>query len=252
MFLIFKCLVRSSNLYGLPAFYQDLRLRLEAQVVDELAEVGLVTANSQSEQPFSGNQNSLKACHCCGLIHRMPVLLDGQRSSCTRCGTEFTQPGRLAYSASRTAAAAVGAFFLYWPAILLPILRIEQLGITHQSSILGGTLELLQHGNWLVGGVVFLFSVVFPLVKIVLLLELSLLELLHRKYKAFTLRLMEHLGKWSMMDVMLLAFLVMLVKLGDMVEFHFGPAIVAFILCVAMSMIASISFDPHVIWEEYE
>jgi uncharacterized paraquat-inducible protein A len=98
--------------------------------------------------------------------------------------------------------------------------------------------------------VVFLFSIIFPLTKIVLLLELSLLELLHRKHKAFTLRLMEHLGKWSMMDVMLLAFLVMLVKLGDMVEFHFGPAIIAFVLCVAMSMIASITFDPHAIWEE--
>lgn len=124
--------------------------------------------------------------------------------------------------------------------------------MTHQSSILGGTIELFQHGSWLVGGIVFLFSVLFPLVKIVLLLELSLLELLHRKHKAFTLRMMEQLGKWSMMDVMLLAFMVMLVKLGDMVEFHFGPAIVAFILCVAMSMVASISFDPHAIWEEYE
>jgi paraquat-inducible protein A len=60
---------------------------------------------------------------------------------------------------------------------------------------------------------------------------------------------MEQLGKWSMMDVMLLAFLVMLVKLGDMVEFHLGPAVIAFVLCVAMSMLASISFDPHLIWD---
>ncbi len=141
---------------------------------------------------------------------------------------------------------------LFWPAVLLPILRIEQLGITSESSIISGTLELLQHGNWFVGGVVFLFSIVFPLTKIVLLLELSMLELLHRKHKARTLRLMEQLGKWSMMDVMLLAFMVMLVKLGDLVEFHFGPAIVAFVLCVAMSMFASLSFDPHAIWEEID
>ena len=50
--------------------------------------------------------------------------------------------------------------------------------------------------------------------------------------------------------VMLLAFLVMLVKLGSLVEFQFGPAVVAFVLCVGMSMVASISFDPHAIWEE--
>lgn len=108
---------------------------------------------------------------------------------------------------------------------------------------------MFQEGNWFVGGIVLVFSVVFPLTKIILLLELSLFELLHRTHKALTLRLMEHLGKWSMMDVMLLAFLVMLVKLGDLVEFHLGPAVFAFVLCVAMSMIASISFDPHAIWE---
>jgi paraquat-inducible protein A len=63
---------------------------------------------------------------------------------------------------------------------------------------------------------------------------------------------MEYAGKWSMMDVMLLAFLVMLVKLGDLVEFNFGPAVVAFVMCVAMSMIASMSFDPHAIWKEQQ
>ncbi|MFK7767522.1 MAG: paraquat-inducible protein A [Mariniblastus sp.] len=192
----------------------------------------------------------LKACHCCGLIHKLPELQESQRVICTRCGSAFAQPGNLVHSASRTAAAALGAFVLFWPAILLPILEIEQLGLSSKSSLLGGTLELFQHGNYFVGSVVFLFSILFPLTKIVLLLELSFLELLHRKHKAFTLRLMEQLGKWSMMDVMLLAFLVMLVKLGEMVEFHFGPAIVAFVLCVSMSMIASITFDPHAIWEE--
>ena len=146
----------------------------------------------------------------------------------------------------------MAAFVLFWPAVLLPILEVEKLGQSQKSSILGGTIELLHHGSWFVGGIVFLFSIVFPLTKIVLLLELSLLEILHRKQKAWTLRLMEHLGKWSMMDVMLLAFLVMLVKLGDLVEFHFGPAVIAFVLCVAMSMIASLLFDPHAIWEENE
>ena len=121
-----------------------------------------------------------------------------------------------------------------------------------QSSILGGAIDLLKQGNWLVGGVVLLFSVIFPLTKIVLLLELSLLEFLHRRHKAASLKLMEHMGRWSMMDVMLLAFLVMLVKLGNIVQFHFGPAVIDFVLCVAMSMVASISFDPHAIWEDSE
>lgn len=191
-----------------------------------------------------------RACHCCGQIHRIPEVAPSKRLACTRCGTSLSPPVGKDLNASRTAAAAMAAFVLFWPAILLPILTVEKLGQEQSSSILGGTLDLLMHGNWFVGGIVLIFSVVFPLTKVVLLLELSLLELLHQRHKAVTLRLMEHLGKWSMMDVMLLAFLVMLVKLGDLVEFHFGPAVIAFVLCVTMSMIASLTFDPHSIWEE--
>jgi paraquat-inducible protein A len=153
-------------------------------------------------------------------------------------------------SAHRTAVAALGALVLYRPAVLLPILEIERMGHRRASSLLMGTIELLLHGNWFVGTVVMLFSIVLPLVKIALLLELSLLGLLHRSHKAITYRAMEVAGKWSMMDVLLLAFLVMLVKLGSLVEFHLGPAVVAFVFCAAMSMLASMSFDPHAIWEE--
>ena len=194
--------------------------------------------------------NSYQACHCCGLIHRMPVIGPGAQAVCTRCGTRFVTRSSRIRSASRTAAAALAAFVLFWPAVCLPVLEIEKLGLRHESSILGGILELLKHGSWFVGLVVLLFSIIFPLAKIILLLELSMLELLHRRHKAVTLRLVEHVGRWSMMDVLLLAFLVMLVKLGNVVEFHVGPAILAFVLCVARSMIASLSFDPHAIWEE--
>jgi paraquat-inducible protein A len=184
------------------------------------------------------------------MIHRLPALQPSQKAVCTRCQSAITVPGCRRTSASRTAAAALGAFVLFWPAILCPILQIERLGNRNSSSILSGIIELLTHGNWLVGGIVLLFSIIFPLTKIILLLELSLLEFLHRRQKARTLRVMEHIGKWSMMDVMLLAFLVMLVKLGNLVQFQFGPAVIAFVLCVAMSMVASLSFDPHAIWED--
>ncbi len=192
--------------------------------------------------------HSIKACHCCGLVHQ--ILQPDQEYSCSRCGSKLNRTVNRLKSASRTAATALGAFVLFWPAILLPILKIEKLGSSTEASIFGGTLDLFSKGEIFVGIIVFLFSIIFPLTKIVLLFELSFLEILHKRHKAFTLRLMEQLGKWSMMDVMLLAFLVMLIKVGDLVEFHFGPAVIAFVLCVAMSMFASISFDPHSIWEE--
>ena len=191
----------------------------------------------------------LKACHCCGQVQELPDIDTTQRLLCHRCETPIRVRSVPEKSASRTAAAAFGAFCLFWPAILLPILEIEQLGNRSQSSILSGIIELFQHGSYFVGGIVLLFSILFPLTKIVMLFELGCLKLFNHRQKAFTLRLMEQLGKWSMMDVMLLAFLVMLVKLGGLVEFHFGPAIVAFVGCVAMSMLASICFDPHAIWD---
>ncbi len=190
-----------------------------------------------------------KACHCCGLIHRLPDLKADQIAVCVRCDSTVEHGGRSRISASRTAAAAMASLILFWPAIFLPILEIERMGHRHASSLLVGTIDLLMHGSIFVGLVVLLFSIVFPLAKILLLLELSWLGFLQRRHRALTYRLMEHAGKWSMMDVMLLAFMVMLVKLGSLVEFHFGPAVIAFVFCVAMSMFASLSFDPHAIWE---
>jgi paraquat-inducible protein A len=192
---------------------------------------------------------SLLACHCCGLIQRVPELQARDVAMCTRCHATLCHGGDRRLAASRTAAAAVGALILFWPAVLLPILEIERLGHRHASSILLGSIELLLHGSWFVGLIVLLFSIVFPLAKILLLLELSWLSWLQGRHKAVTYRIMEHAGKWSMMDVMLLALLVMLVKLGDLVQFQLGPAVVAFVLCVMMSMVASMSFNPHSIWE---
>lgn len=192
----------------------------------------------------------LRACHCCGLIHRIPELGRGERAVCVRCQAEVCRGRDHQVAKQRTIAAALSALILYWPATLLPILEIERLGHRYASSLLGGTLELLRHGNWFVGLVVLLFSLVFPLAKIMLLLELCWLGILHRRHKAFTYRLMEQAGKWSMLDVMLLALLVMLIKLGNLVQFQFGPAVVAFVLCVVLSVLASMSFDPHVIWKE--
>lgn len=192
----------------------------------------------------------LQACHCCGLIHEMPHLRPAETATCTRCQTAFPDRVDGRQSTQRTAALATAAFILFWPAILLPIVEIERIGHRHASSILFGAIDLLMHGSWFVGLVVLVFSIVFPLTKMILLLELSLLKLLHRRHKAFSYRLMEFAGRWSMMDVLLLAFLVMLVKLGSLVDFHLGPAVIAFVACVILSMSASLCFDPHAIWDE--
>ncbi len=191
----------------------------------------------------------LKSCHCCGLIHQVPSLSHDERAQCTRCDSVIDQPKNRNRSQARTAAAAVAAMALFPAAVLLPILEVEQLGHHHQSGILGGIVELYKTGSILVATVILLFSIVFPLLKILALVELSWLCLMRQRHRTWTYRLMEQIGKWSMMDVMLLALLVMLIKLSGIVQFHFGPALIAFVLCVSMSMISAICFDPHAIWE---
>ncbi|GIW99912.1 MAG: paraquat-inducible protein [Pirellulaceae bacterium] len=200
-----------------------------------------------------GDREVLRACHCCGLIQWLPRLGDRDVALCGRCGSRIVgkQPER-SPAAARCLAAALGGLVLYFPAILLPILEIEKLGHRHQASLLSGTIDLILDGNWIVGVVVLVFSIIFPLAKLLILIELSYLELVPRRHRAWMYRLVEWTGRWSMLDVLLLALLVSLVKLGDMVAFHVGPAVIAFVLCVAMSMIASTVFDPHAMWEEEE
>jgi len=194
---------------------------------------------------------SLKACHCCGQVHR---LVDGSDSTlsyaCSRCGTTIANAARSQRSSQRTAAAAMAALLLFPAAIFLPILEIEKLGHRYHSSIVGGIFELYAQGSWFVATIILAFSIVLPIIKLVTLLELCWFRWLEHHHRATAYRIIEFSGRWSMLDVMLLAFLVMLVKLSGIVEFQVGPAVIAFAGCVAMSMIASMLFDPHSIWGE--
>jgi len=213
----------------------------------------------------------LRACHCCGKVHRIAVdssngLSEGEDLEsvvfrCTRCGTKIARladvVGDGGYASQdrglqRTAAAALAALLLFPAAVFLPILEIEKLGHRYASSIVGGIVELYTHGSWFVATIILLFSIVLPVFKLMMLLELCWLRWLEHHHRAWAYRILEFSGRWSMLDVMLLAFLVMLVKLAGLVEFHIGPAVVAFALCVAMNMIASMVFDPHGIWGDEE
>jgi len=191
----------------------------------------------------------LHPCQSCHLIQQVPDLQPGTRAVCPRCGGTVSAARPTRGMAARCAALAGTAFILFWPAVLLPILTIEKVGNRHQASILEGIRDLFQERQWFVGSVIFVFSIVFPLLKLVVMMELSLFQVLSRNRRSLWFRAVEIAGKWSMLDVLLLAFLVMTIKLGSLVTFHYGPAIYFFTLCVAFSMMASICFDPRSIWE---
>ncbi len=130
------------------------------------------------------------------------------------------------------------------------MLQIEQLGQTHAASLWTGMVELLSDGHLFVGIVVLVCSVVAPVFKITAMLVLCSGDMvLRHRHRAITYRLVEWIGRWGMLDVLLVAILVAVVKLGDWVSVSPGPGAAAFAGVVVFSLLSSAAFSPHAIWE---
>jgi paraquat-inducible protein A len=184
------------------------------------------------------------------LAHHVPAISHEFRATCTRCRTTLASPARSARSMSRTAAFAVAALVLYPAAMLLPVMRIEQFGHAQATSILGGTIDLLAHGHIGIGLVILICSVVIPLTKLLTLLTLVTGPMMLRHHhRALAHHLLEWTGRWGMLDVLAVAVVVAALKLGDLVDVTPGPGAIAFASVVALSLLASASFNPHLAWE---
>lgn len=180
----------------------------------------------------------------------MPAAKSGWGICCARCGSKFKTAKDYVRMRTKVASLAIGALLLFPAAVLLPIIQIEKFGHLHRSSLVGGIQELYQNGEWFIATIVFCFSLVFPTLKLVALLELCWLHWLPEPRRHHVHRWAEIFGKWSMLDVLLLALMVMWIKLSDLVSFQFGPAVIAFAVCVVMSMMASWAFDAQYIWDQ--
>ena len=194
---------------------------------------------------------SLHACHCCGLAQHLPPLAGGQRARCARCDSPLPDRRRAGERNRWAAAAALAALLLYPLGVALPVLEIERFGHRRAASILGGVEGLLADGQLLVGGVVLLCSLVLPLLKLGGLLVLCRFasHLPPDGARARLWRAIEFVGRWGMLDVLLVALLVATLKLGDLVEVRAGEGLAAFLGMVLASLLASALFDPHALWD---
>ncbi len=193
----------------------------------------------------------LRACGCCGLVQHVGVVPAGFVARCARCHDVVLHGGRGATKTiARTAALALAALILYPLAMMLPVMEVEQLGHVHSATIWSGVIALINEGQVAIGVIVLVCSVVIPLLKLLGLFALTAGNLvLSRRRRALTYRLVEWTGRWGMVDVLLVALLVAIVKLGDWVDVHPGPGAIAFSAVVVLSLLASASFDRTVIWE---
>lgn len=199
---------------------------------------------------LAAETQALETCRCCGLVQHVPALDRGTRACCARCGCALAQRSVMLRSNSRAAAFAAAALVLYPAAITLPMIHVEQLGHRNEASILQGITSLFAAGHLIVGIVVLLCSVVLPLAKLLAILTLaSSGHMLRHSHRRFTWRMIEWTGRWGMLDVVLVAILVAILKLGDMVQVTAGPAALAFTACVVLNLIAAACFDPKRLWQ---
>lgn len=174
----------------------------------------------------------------------------GSVACCTQCLTVIRKDVH-PRTRSRTAAIALAALILYPVAMSLPVMQIERFGYESEASIWSGMVGLLAEGHLFIGLVVLLFSVLAPIGKLGLLLMLCLgRRSLSLRDRARAYRVIELVGRWGMVDVLLIAVLVAIVKLGDLVTVTPGPGVILFGAVVFLSLLSSAMFDPHVIWKD--
>lgn len=197
---------------------------------------------------------TIVACGTCGLAQRMEELLPGRAAECCRCGSIVGESK--ADSLARTAAFSLAALIFYVPANIYPILQMDFYGAHSDNTVWDGIATLYRGGQWVVATIVFLASILIPLFK---LLGLFFLVVTARRSsprrqreRILTYRVIRVIGPWAMLDVFLLAILVALVKLKEIATVRPGPGLLAFTSVVVLTILASASFDPKLIWEEPE
>ncbi len=187
----------------------------------------------------------LAGCRTCGKVAPAGTAL------CPRCGTPMHV--RTPASLQRVLAWLTVGLMCYIPANLLPMLRTRTLGRESDNTIVGGVIELLHHGAWDVGLVVFTASVLIPVTKFMVILYLVYSIRYHARLAIHArIRLyefVEFIGRWSMIDVFVVAILTALVQLGFIVSINPGSAAVFFALSVAFTMLSAQALDPRLIWD---
>jgi paraquat-inducible protein A len=198
-------------------------------------------------RPTTPSQGPLLGCTICDLI----VGEHEAHQHCPRCGAKLHL--RKPRSIQRTLALVMAGYLLYIPANTLPVLTTVQFGHEEQNTILSGVLELISNDLWPLAVIVFTASIVLPLIKLFGLTWM----LLATRYgwggglvtRTRLYRSIDAVGRWSNIDIFSVAVLVALLQFGTLTAVHAGPGLVAFAAVVIITMLATMAFDPRLMWD---
>jgi paraquat-inducible protein A len=196
----------------------------------------------------SARAAGLVGCHDCGTVWRDAA----EGAACGRCGARLHS--RKPDSLSRTWALLATAALLYLPANLLPVMTTRSFLGTQEDTILSGIVYFWVTGDWLLAVIVFVASFVVPLFKLGALALLAAAAQWRAQWgraeRTRLYRLIELIGRWSMLDVFVVALLAGLVRLQGFAEISAGPGIACFGAVVVLTMLASAGFDPRLGWDD--
>jgi len=199
--------------------------------------------------PMTAASLGLLVCHACGLLSRAgPHAHD---ACCPRCGARLHW--RKPDSISRTWALLIAAMICYIPANVLPMMHTGSLFGSQSDTIMSGIVYFWTSGSWYLALIIFFASIMVPLLKMIALVLLLVTAQLHSRWqqeqRARLYRLVEFVGRWSMLDIYVVAVIVALVQLQALATIRPGPGAIAFGAVVVLTMFAAMSFDPRLIWD---
>ena len=191
-------------------------------------------------------------CHACGLLHRASGHAHGL--FCTRCGAALHT--RKPNSVARAWALLIAAYVLIVPANVLPVMVSGSLFGSESDTIMSGVAFLWSDGSWLLAGILFIASIAVPFAKLgamtFLLVSVQRRSTLAPEQRTRLYRVLEFVGRWSMIDIYVAAILTALVQFGGLMSIQAGPGAIAFGAVVVLTMFAAESFDPRLIWDPVE
>lgn len=209
-----------------------------------------------NNQLSSAKSLGLAACQVCGQVSHLPKTAGAldQLPICGRCNA--TLHSRKPKSLSRSWALLITAYMLYIPANVLPIMDTSSLFNAQRDTIMSGIIYLWRSGSWLLALLVFFTSIVTPLFKMIaltfLLLSVQFKNAWHPLQRTKLYRFLNSIGRWSMLDIYMVAILVTLVQVKSLTVINASPGALLFAGVVILTMLAVETFDPRLIWDSVE